>query len=106
MPITGRAFCCAGEARAALRRTPNNRSITSRRLTGPPRRAREHLRDQPQHWVRPARAADVVGGDPVFTSLREQLVVLASRNAIPVIYSNRQYPTVAGGLISYGPSLT
>ena len=46
-----------------------------------------------------------VGGDPAFSNLREQIVALASRHAIPTNYANRLSPT-AGGLISYGPSLT
>jgi putative tryptophan/tyrosine transport system substrate-binding protein len=47
----------------------------------------------------------VVGGDPFFSSRREQLLVLASRQAVPAIYGWRDF-TVAGGLMSYGPSLT
>jgi len=46
----------------------------------------------------------VVGAEPFFYSRREQLVALASRYAIPVIYEARDEAT-AGGLISYGPSL-
>jgi putative tryptophan/tyrosine transport system substrate-binding protein len=46
----------------------------------------------------------VVGDDPFFGSRREQLVVLASRHAVPAIYYWHYY-VVAGGLISYGASL-
>jgi len=47
----------------------------------------------------------LVGTDGFFRSRREQLVALASRHAIPAIYESRQF-AAAGGLISYGPSLT
>ena len=46
----------------------------------------------------------MVPADPFFNSRPEQLVVLASRHAVPAIYPWRFF-TVAGGLISYGPSL-
>jgi putative tryptophan/tyrosine transport system substrate-binding protein len=47
----------------------------------------------------------VVGPDGLFNTRRNQLVALASHHAIPAIYPWREV-VAAGGLISYGPSLT
>ncbi len=47
----------------------------------------------------------VVASDAFLNSRREQLVALASRHAVPAIYEWREF-AAAGGLISYGPSLT
>jgi putative tryptophan/tyrosine transport system substrate-binding protein len=49
--------------------------------------------------------AVVISGDAFFTSNRNQLVALAARYAVPAIYNLRLYPA-AGGLMSYGASLT
>jgi putative tryptophan/tyrosine transport system substrate-binding protein len=47
----------------------------------------------------------IVGTDPFFTSRRERIVALASRYSVPAIYEWQEFAT-AGGLISYGASLT
>jgi putative ABC transport system substrate-binding protein len=47
----------------------------------------------------------LVSRDPLFNSRREQLVALAARHAVPAIYPWGEF-AAAGGLISYGPSLT
>jgi putative tryptophan/tyrosine transport system substrate-binding protein len=47
----------------------------------------------------------VIATDPFLNSRRDQLVALASRQAVPAIYYWREF-AAAGGLISYGPSLT
>jgi putative tryptophan/tyrosine transport system substrate-binding protein len=47
----------------------------------------------------------LLGSDPFFFSRREQIVALASRQAVPAIYSVREY-AAAGGLISYGANMS
>jgi ABC-type uncharacterized transport system substrate-binding protein len=55
--------------------------------------------------VRNKTDALVVGADPFFFSRRAQLATLAIRHAIPAVYTVRDFPE-AGGLMSYGTSLT
>ena len=48
----------------------------------------------------------LIGGDALFTTeLRDRLATLAARHALPAIHYAREFVT-AGGLISYGGSLT
>ena len=47
----------------------------------------------------------LVGTSELFRSKPEQLVALAARERVPAIYQYREY-AAAGGLISYGTSLT
>jgi putative tryptophan/tyrosine transport system substrate-binding protein len=53
----------------------------------------------------PVGALIVAGPDATFSSQRQQLVALTLRHAMPAIYAQREF-TAAGGLISYGPSVT
>ena len=50
-------------------------------------------------------AALLVGADPFFNARREQIITLAAHYAIPAMYELREF-AVAGGLMSYGTSLT
>jgi ABC-type uncharacterized transport system substrate-binding protein len=47
----------------------------------------------------------MVGSDQFFNSRSKQLAALALRHSVPVVYQYREF-TAAGGLISYGASLT
>jgi putative ABC transport system substrate-binding protein len=47
----------------------------------------------------------LVAADPYFDTRRDRLIAFAEKNRLPTMYQFRDY-AVAGGLISYGPSIT
>ena len=47
----------------------------------------------------------IIGADSFYLSRRDQLVGLAARHSLPAVYYLREFAT-AGGLISYGASIT
>jgi putative tryptophan/tyrosine transport system substrate-binding protein len=47
----------------------------------------------------------IIEPDPVLNARREQFVALAARYAVPAVYEGRE-SVIAGGLMSYGPSLS
>jgi ABC-type uncharacterized transport system substrate-binding protein len=55
--------------------------------------------------ARERAGALLVNSDVFFTSRRDQIVALASRHALPLMSSWREF-VVAGALISYGPSIS
>ena len=55
--------------------------------------------------VQERAGAALIPAEPLFFLWREQLVALAARHALPAMYDVREY-TAAGGLLSYGLSLT
>jgi putative tryptophan/tyrosine transport system substrate-binding protein len=55
--------------------------------------------------VQRGAGAALIGAGPFLTSHRQQLVALAARSRLPTMYPLREY-IAAGGLISYGASIT
>jgi putative tryptophan/tyrosine transport system substrate-binding protein len=57
------------------------------------------------NFARQGVRAILVAADPLFTNRRDQLVALAARYTVPASFSFREF-VAAGGLMSYGPSIT
>src|SRR5216683_721908 len=55
--------------------------------------------------VQESASAVLIPTEPLFFGWRERLVALAARHALPAMYDVREF-TAAGGLLSYGLSLT
>ena len=55
--------------------------------------------------VRHRVGAFMVAADPYFDTRRDKIVKFAAQARLPAIYQFREF-AVAGGLISYGPSIT
>jgi putative ABC transport system substrate-binding protein len=55
--------------------------------------------------ARERAGALLVNSDVFFTSRRDRIVALAARDALPTMSAWREFP-LAGGLISYGPSIS
>ncbi len=47
----------------------------------------------------------LVATDPYFDTRRDRIIAFAAQNRLPAMYHFREY-VVAGGLVSYGPSVT
>jgi putative ABC transport system substrate-binding protein len=47
----------------------------------------------------------LVAGDPYFDTRRDRIIAFAAQNRLPAVYHFREY-AFAGGLVSYGPSIT
>jgi putative ABC transport system substrate-binding protein len=56
-------------------------------------------------FVRQGVRAVLVAASPFFDTRRETIIALAAQHRLPAMYQFREY-AVAGGLISYGPSIT
>ena len=47
----------------------------------------------------------LVGADAYFDTRRDRIIAFAAQNRLPAVYHFREY-AFAGGLVSYGPSIT
>jgi putative ABC transport system substrate-binding protein len=58
-----------------------------------------------EELLRAKADAFITATDPILLDRREQIVSFAERHGLPAVYFVRQF-AVAGGLLSYGPSIT
>jgi putative ABC transport system substrate-binding protein len=58
-----------------------------------------------EELIRAKADAFITASDPILLDRREQIVSFAARSALPAVYFVRQF-AAAGGLLSYGPSIT
>ena len=58
-----------------------------------------------EELLRAKADAFFIATDPILLDRREQIVSFAERHALPAVYFVRQF-AAAGGLMSYGPSIT
>ncbi len=58
-----------------------------------------------EELVRAKADAFITATDPILLDRREQIIGFAARRALPAVYFVRQF-AAAGGLLSYGPSIT
>jgi putative ABC transport system substrate-binding protein len=58
-----------------------------------------------EELLRAKADAFITATDPILLDRREQIVALAQRHALPAVYFVRQF-AAAGGLLSYGPSIS
>src|SRR6266403_2151521 len=88
-----------------LRRTCRRRPVASgwRCMSCMP--APKAISMRPSRHIQLRAGALAIGTDPLFTSRLEQLAALTVRHAVPTVYQFREF-TAAGGLMSYGGSLT
>ena len=86
--------------------TPKPNQKTFKRQHAPSVRKFRSCTLAPKRLLTQMRAdALLVGGDPFFNSRRNLLILLATRHGIPTMYDQREF-VQAGGLMSYGTSLS
>jgi hypothetical protein len=89
----GGARAAAGDAGDRVYERPLARRYWARLAGVSQRSGRSRLQEQPKR------------ADPYFDTQRDRIIAFAAQNHLPAVYQVREY-ALAGGLISYGPSMT